>query len=105
MVRKIFVSFATIFSLFIFFIFQKDLDTFYRPFLKPFFILKKISLENILTKKSVGIFFFFLDWEKIQLKKAINYFSSKDTNDGFVMHSKSDNVEIMIKHQADNFMQ
>ena len=104
MVRKIFVSFATIFSPFIFFIFQKDLDTFYRPFLKPFFILKKISLENILTKKSVGIFFFF-GLEKIQLTTAINYYFSKDTNDGLVMHSKSDNVEIMIKHQADNFMQ
>ena len=72
--------------------------------MKPFFVLKKISLENILTKKSVCIFFFF-GLEKIQLTTAINYFSSKDTNDGFVMHSKSDNVEIMIKHQADNFMQ
>ena len=35
------------------------------------------------------------EW-KIHLAKAINFFSSKDSEEIDTMHSKSDNVEIMI---------
>ena len=36
------------------------------------------------------------DTWKIQLTVAINFISSKDTDEEHVMHSKSDNVEFMI---------
>ena len=39
---------------------------------------------------------------KIQLTITINFISSKDDNDEeHVMHSKSDNIEIMISDEAD----
>ena len=38
---------------------------------------------------------------KIQLAIAINFTSSKDNNEECVMHSKSDNKEIMINDKAD----
>ena len=41
------------------------------------------------------------DTWKIQLTIAINFISSKDTNEERVMHSKSDNIEIMINDKAD----
>ena len=34
---------------------------------------------------------------KIQLEIVINFISSKDINEECVMHSKCDNIEIMIK--------
>ena len=37
---------------------------------------------------------------KIQLTIATNFISSKDNDEEHVMHSKSDNVEIMINDQA-----
>ena len=36
------------------------------------------------------------DTRKSQLKISFNFFSSKDTNEEQVMHSKSDNIEVMI---------
>ena len=42
---------------------------------------------------------------KIQLKIIINFIFSKDDNDEECkMHSKSDNIEIMINDQADKFI-
>ena len=36
------------------------------------------------------------DTRKSQLKISFNFLSSKDTNEEQVMHSKSDNIEVMI---------
>ena len=38
---------------------------------------------------------------KIQLKIAKNFISSIDNYEKRVMHSKRDNVEVMINHKAD----
>ena len=44
--------------------------------------------------------------QKIQLTITINFISSKDDNDEeHVMYSKSDNIEIMIKDEADDIME
>ena len=41
------------------------------------------------------------DTQKIQLTIAINFISSKDIGKERVMHSKSDNIEIMINEKVD----
>ena len=41
---------------------------------------------------------------KSQLTIAINFISSKDTDEERVMHSKSDNIEIIIHDKADKVM-
>ena len=41
------------------------------------------------------------DTQKIQLTIAINFISSKDIGEERVMHSKSDNIEIMINEKVD----
>ena len=41
---------------------------------------------------------------KSQLTIAINFISSKDTDEERVMHSKSDNIEVIIHHKADEVM-
>ena len=41
---------------------------------------------------------------KSQLTIAINFISSKDTDEERVMHSKSDNIEIIIHDKADEVM-
>ena len=41
------------------------------------------------------------DTRKIQLTIAINFISSKDNDGERVMHSKNDNIEIMINDKAD----
>ena len=60
-------------------------------------ILNKIEpyLKNIINdlKKS--------DAQKIQLPLAINFISSKDNDEERAMHSKSDNIEIMIDEKID----
>ena len=60
-------------------------------------ILNKIEpyLKNIINdlKKS--------DAQKIQLPLAINFISSKDNDEERAMHSKSDNIEIMIDKKID----
>ena len=38
---------------------------------------------------------------KIQLTRTINFISSKDTDELCVMHSKSDNIEIMVDDKED----
>ena len=43
------------------------------------------------------------DTWKIQLTIAINFISSKGNDEGRVMHSKSDNTEIMINDEEDEF--
>ena len=55
-----------------------------RPYLK--------DIINNLKKSEV--------W-KIQLTKAINFFYSIDNDEECVMHSKSDNIEIMMNDEAD----
>ena len=45
------------------------------------------------------------DTWKIQLTIAINFISSKDTDEERVMHSKSDNIEIMINDKADEVIE
>ena len=44
------------------------------------------------------------DTWKIQLKIAINFISSKDTHEERVMHSKRDNIEIMINDKVDEII-
>ena len=44
------------------------------------------------------------DTGKSQLTIAINFISSKDTDEERVMHSKSDNIEIIIHNKADEVM-
>ena len=60
-------------------------------------ILNKIEpyLKNIINdlKKS--------DAQKIQLPLAINFISSKGNDEERAMHSKSDNIEIMIDEKID----
>ena len=41
---------------------------------------------------------------KIQLTIAINFISSKDNDEECIIHSKSDNTEIMINYEADEVM-
>ena len=38
---------------------------------------------------------------KIQLAIAINFISSKNKDEERVMHSKSDNIKVMINHNGD----
>ena len=45
------------------------------------------------------------DTWKIQLSITINFISSKDTEEKRVMHSKSENVKIMIYEKADEVIQ
>ena len=44
------------------------------------------------------------DTWKIQLAIAYNFISSTDKEEEHVMHSKSDNIEIMINDEADEVM-
>ena len=41
---------------------------------------------------------------KIQLKMIINFISSKDCNETRTMHTKSDNIEIMIGNETDEII-
>ena len=43
------------------------------------------------------------EW-KIQLTMAINFISSKDSNETRTMHTKSNNIEIMIGNQTDEII-
>ena len=43
--------------------------------------------------------------KKTQLIIAINFISSKDNDEGRVMHSKSDSIEIVINDKANEFME
>ena len=43
--------------------------------------------------------------QKIQLTTAINFISSKDTDEERVMHAKSDNIEITIYDKADEVIE
>ena len=45
------------------------------------------------------------DTRKIQLRIAINFIFSKDNDGERVMHSKSDNIEIMINDKADEVIE
>ena len=58
-----------------------------RPYLK--------DIKNDLKKSDI--------W-KIQMTIAINFISSKDNDEGCVIHSKSDNIEIMINDKVDEVM-
>ena len=44
------------------------------------------------------------EW-KIRLSMAINFFSSKGTKKTCIMHSKSDNIEIMIGNEKNEIIQ
>lgn len=46
----------------------------------------------------------FVTW-KIQLTSAINFLSSKDTDEESLMHSVSDNIETMINDKADQVIE
>ena len=43
--------------------------------------------------------------EKIQLTMAINFFSFKDSEEFRTMHSKSDNIEILISNETDEIIE
>ena len=64
--------------------------------------IKHYQLKNILIKLGPYLKDIINDLKKsdtwkIQLTIAINFISSKDNDKERVMHSKSDNIEIMIK--------
>ena len=42
---------------------------------------------------------------KLQLTIAINFFPSKDSKETFIMHSKSDNIEILIGNKTDEIIE
>ena len=42
---------------------------------------------------------------KTKLAIVINFLSSKDKNEGHLMHSEGHNIEIMIKYKADKVME
>ena len=72
-------------------------------------INKKLSLEEYLNK--IGRYLKDIindlknsDTRKNQLTIAINFISSKDNDKEHVMHSKSDNKEIMVNDKADKFI-
>ena len=46
----------------------------------------------------------FVTW-KIQLTSAINFLSSKDTDEESLMHSVSDNIETMINDKVDQVIE
>ena len=63
------------------------------------------QLKNILIKirpylKDIINYFKKSDTRKIQLTIAINFISSIANDEGCVMHSKSDNIEIMINDET-----
>ena len=66
------------------------------------YLLKNILIKSIkdiinnLKKSNMG---------KILLKIAINFVSSKDNDEGWVMHSKSNKIEIMIRDRADEIIE
>ena len=43
--------------------------------------------------------------EKIQLTMAINFFSFKDSEEFRTMHSKSDNIKILITNETDQIIE
>ena len=45
------------------------------------------------------------DTRKSQLRILFNFLSSKDTNEEQVMHSKSDNIEVIIYHNANEVIE
>ena len=45
------------------------------------------------------------DTWKIQLTIAVNFISSKDSDEECVMHSKSDNIELMINNKAEEVIE
>ena len=70
---------------------------------------KKLSLEEYLNKirrylKDILNDLKNSDPRKNQLTIAINFISSKDNDKEHVMHSKSDNKEMMINDKADKFI-
>ena len=68
-------------------------------------IWKPLSVEEYLNKikqylKDINNNLEKSDTWKIQLKTANNFISSKDNDKEQVMHSKSDNIKIMIRDKA-----
>ena len=68
--------------------------------------VKQLSIEEFLNKiipylKHIISDFKKSDSWKTYLAIAINFISSKDTDEECVMHSKSDNIEITINDKAD----
>ena len=45
------------------------------------------------------------DTQKIQLTIAINFICSRDTDNGRVIHSRSDNIELMINDRASDVIE
>ena len=67
---------------------------------------KAVSVEEYLSKirpylKDITSNLKKSDIWKIQLTIPYNFISSKDNDEEHVMHSKSDNIEIMIDDEAD----
>ena len=70
---------------------------------------KTLSVEEYLNKISSYLKYTInnlkkSDTWKIQLTIANNFISSIDNDEERVMHSKSDNIEIMINDEADEVM-
>ena len=62
---------------------------------------KTLSIEEYLNLKDIINNLKKSDTWKIQLTIANNFISSKDNDEERVMHSQSDNIEIMINYEAD----
>ena len=61
--------------------------------IRPFLKFLRFSKDILNSLKKYGT-------QKIELTKAINFISSTDNYEERVMHSKSDNIEIMINDKA-----
>ena len=71
---------------------------------------KTLSIEEYVNKIRPHLKDIIKDFKKsdmweIQLTIAINLISSKETNEEHVVHSKSDNIEIMINDKVDEVME
>ena len=69
---------------------------------------KTLSVEEYLKKLNHAYHFIYIindlkecDTGKVQLTVAVNLMSSKDNDKERIMHSKSDNIEIMINDKVD----
>ena len=68
--------------------------------------IKHYQLKNVISPylKDIINNFKKTDGWKIQLTIANNFISSIDNDEDHVMHSKSDNIEIMINDEADEII-
>ena len=73
-------------------------------------VSKTLSVEEYINKIRPYLKYIIVNLKKsdtwiIQLTPAINFISSKDHDEECVMHSKSDNIEIMINDKPEEVIE